>query len=289
MFRSATRGLPGAMLGALLLAACATNTDRGPDADAAGAAGAADGGTVSVVTLNIYHDKADWPKRRVQIAETLRTLKPDVIALQEVLQTETLPNQAEWLAGELGYQVQFTSTDTPDKARRYGNALLTPHRILERGETMLQPLDDSRTATMLRIEVHGRAVDVYGTHLHWTDEGGAIRARQLDDLVAFIAAASGDSPVLVAGDFNTVADAPELARLRERFVDSFGTLHPDAGPGTTTLNQAWFDAPRRIDHVFFDRGRLLPLRSEILFTQPDADGVWASDHHGLLSVFRLLD
>src|SRR5690606_24015840 len=58
MFRSATRGLPGAVLGALLLAACATNTDRGPGADAAGA------GTVSVVTLNIYHDKAHWPKRR---------------------------------------------------------------------------------------------------------------------------------------------------------------------------------------------------------------------------------
>ena len=281
MFRFFT--LPGAMLGALLLAACATDTDRGPDADAAGA------GTVSVVTLNIYHDKADWPKRRVQIAKTLRALKPDVIALQEVLQTDTLPNQAEWLARELGYQVQFTSTDPPGKARRYGNALLTPHHILGRGETMLQPLDDSRTATMLRIEVRGRAVDVYDTHLHWTDEGGAIRARQVDGLVAFIAATSGDAPVLVAGDFNTVADAPELARLRERFVDSFGTLHPDAGPETTTLNQAWFDAPRRIDHVFFDRGRLLPLRSEILFTQPDADGVWASDHHGLLSVFRFLD
>lgn len=281
MFRFVTQ--PCAMLGALLLAACATNTDRGPDADAAGA------GTVSVVTLNIYHDKADWPKRRVQIAETLRALKPDVIALQEVLQTDTLPNQAGWLAGELGYQVQFTSTDPPGEARRYGNALLTPHRILGRGETMLQPLDDSRTATMLRIEIRGRTVDVYDTHLHWTDEGGAIRARQVDGLVDFIAATSGDAPVLVAGDFNTVADAPELARLRERFVDSFGTLHPDAGPETTTLNQAWFDAPRRIDHVFFDRDRLLPLRSEILFTQPDADGVWASDHHGLLSVFRFLD
>ena len=278
MFRSHMRMPLAATLCALLLAACATGTDRDPDPRAAGTA------TLSVVTLNLYHDKADWPKRRVQIAATLRELKPDVIALQEVLQTETLPNQAQWLAGELGYQVQFTSTDAPDKARRYGNELLTPHRVLGRDEKMLRPLDDSRTATMLRIEVHGRAVDVYDTHLHWTDEGGAIRARQVGDLVDFIAATSEDAPVLVAGDFNTVADAPELASLRERFGDSFGVLHPDAGPGTTTLNQAWFDSPRRIDHVFFDRGRLLPLRSEILFTQPDADGTWASDHHGLLSV-----
>ena len=283
MFRFPARWPFGAALCAWLLVACATSTGNAPDTQATDAA------TLSVVTLNLYHDKADWPKRRVQIAQTLRELKPDVIALQEVLQTETMPNQAEWLAGELGYQVQFTSVDAPDKARRYGNALLTPHRILGRSERMLRPLDDSRTATMLHIEVRGRAVDVYDTHLHWTVDGGAIRAQQAEDLVDFISASSGDVPVLVAGDFNTTADAPELARLRERFGDSFGVLHPDAGPDTTTLNQVWFDTPRRIDHVFFDRDRLLPLRSDILFTQPDADGIWASDHHGLLSVFGFRD
>lgn len=271
-----------AMLCALLLAACTgLHGSREP------APGAA---TFSVVTLNLYHDKADWPRRRVQIARTLRELAPDVVALQEVLQTEDLRNQAEWLAAELGCQVHFTSTDPAGSARRFGNALLTPHRILARGERALQPHDDFRTAAMLRIEVHGRPVDVYATHLHWTDGGGAIRARQVDDLLDFIATASGDHvPVVVAGDFNTEAGAPELSRLRGRFADSFGTLRPDAGPETTTLNRAWFDRPRRIDHIFHDPARLVPLRSEILFTRPDADGTWASDHHALLTVFALRD
>ena len=57
----------------------------------------------TLVTLNLYHDRDDWPKRRVQIVNTLRALEPDAIVLQEVLQHEGLPNQATWLARELGY------------------------------------------------------------------------------------------------------------------------------------------------------------------------------------------
>ena len=243
--------------------------------------------TISAVTLNLYHDRADWPKRRVQIAETLRALKPDVVFLQEVLQHEKLQNQAEWLAGEIGYAAYFVSVDPADRVHRYGNAILTPHPIQQRDQVALEPRSDSRTAGMLRLEVRGEAINVYVTHLHHTGEGGALRERQVADLVAFIRRTAGDSPSLVGGDFNTLADAPELAALTERFGDSFGTLHPNAGPETTTLNRAWFDAPRRIDHIFYERERFEPLHSEILFTKPDADGTWASDHHGVLSRFAV--
>jgi beta-glucosidase len=243
--------------------------------------------TVSVVTLNLYHDRDDWPKRRKQIPEALRALAPDAIVLQEVLQHATLQNQAEWLAAELGYQVYFTSVDPEGRVHRYGNAVLTPHPVLARDQTALEPRDDGRNAGMLRIDVRGHAVNVYVTHLHHTAEGAAIRERQVTGLMDFIARTAGDAPGIVGGDFNALADAPELAALTRDYGDSFGLLHPDAGPDTTTLNLAWFDTPRRIDHIYFERGRFRPLRSEILFTQPDADGAWASDHHGLLSVFAI--
>lgn len=243
--------------------------------------------TISVVTLNLYHDRDDWPKRRAQIPGVLRALKPDAIVLQEVLQHATLQNQARWLADELGYEMHFTSVDPEDRVHRYGNAVLTPHPVLAREQVALEPRDDGRTAGLLRIDVRGRPVNVYVTHLHHTGEGAAIRERQVGDLMRFIARTSGDAPSIVGGDFNALADAPELAALTDAYVDSFGTLHPDAGPDTTTLNLAWFDTPRRIDHIYFERGRFRPLRSEILFTQPDADGIWASDHHGVLSVFAI--
>ena len=244
--------------------------------------------TLSVVTLNLYHDKDDWPKRREQIADTLRELQPDVIALQEVLQHETLPNQAEWLAQELGYQSYFISVDPEDKLRRYGNALLTRQPVLARGQQHLNPMDDSRTVGFVRIKLQGQPVNVYVTHLHHTPEGRALRVQQVDDLMAFIHSTSEGMPSVVAGDFNTAADSPELDCLRSEFTDSFGTLHPDVTPeAASTLNPAYFPNPARIDHVFHQRGCFIPLSSALLFSQPDAQGVWASDHRGLSATFRL--
>src|SRR5689334_2368988 len=68
-------------------------------------------GDISVVTLNLWHDKADWPARQRIIVATLRALRPDVIVLQEVLQHATLPNQAMTLADALGYEYRFASLD----------------------------------------------------------------------------------------------------------------------------------------------------------------------------------
>ena len=248
------------------------------------AAAAAD--TVQIVTLNLYHDKDDWPSRRVQIVEKLKQLQPDVIALQEVIQRESLINQAEWLAGQLGYQWHFTSTDPADKPQRYGNAVLTRHPILGRGQKFLRPLDDSRTAAFLRIDLGGRTLNVYATHLHWTDGGGAIRVRQVADLMEYIAATSEGLPSIVAGDFNSTADSPELALLRENFIDAYGGQHSDANSITSsTLNLKYF-APKRIDHIFYQRGVFQPVLSEIILNQADAQGVWASDHYGMHAELR---
>ena len=243
-------------------------------------------GTIKIATLNLYHDKDDWPRRRVQIVEEFKREQPDVIALQEVIQREGLVNQAEWLAGELGYAWHFVSTDPVGKPMRYGNAILTRHPILLRGEQRLRPLDDSRTAGLLRIDLEGRALNVYVTHLHWTDQGGPIRAQQVADLLQYIAATSEGIASVVAGDFNATADAPELASLREGFIDAYGSQHPDADPVTSsTLNLKYY-APKRIDHVFYQRGEFTPVSSQIIFNHADADGTWASDHYGMLAILR---
>jgi len=243
--------------------------------------------SLKVVTLNLYHDKDDWPKRRAQIVAELKRLRPDAIALQEVLQDEGLINQAQWLAAELGYRWHFVSTDPAGQPRRYGNALLTRHPILQRGQKFLQPLDDNRTAAFLRIDLHGQPLNLYATHLHWTDQGEAIRARQIADLMQYIAATSENIPSLVAGDFNSTADSPELAALRDGFVDIYGNLHPQAdAASSSTLNLKYF-APKRIDHVFFQRDAFTPVGAKILFDLADAQGIWASDHFGMLAELRL--
>ena len=243
--------------------------------------------TLTLVTLNLYHDKDDWPRRRVQIVDTLKALQPDVIALQEVLQHENLPNQAEWLATQLGYDWHFVSVDPPDKPRRYGNALLTRLPVLARNEEKLRPFDDSRTVALLRVDLHGKPINLYATHLHHTGQGSAIRKQQLDDLMAFIATTAGGFPSLVAGDFNSAADSPELAALRENFVDTYGSLHPGADAKTSsTLNLHYFK-PARIDHVFHQANVFTPVTAEIILNHPGPDGTWPSDHYALKVVLSL--
>lgn len=259
----------------LLLAACAS----APSHDTASPA-------LRVVTLNLYHDKAEWPKRLPLIIEQVRALDADVIALQEVLQTADLPNQAQTLGDALGYSVQFVSNDPERQPHRYGNALLTRLPVLEQDWMPLEPRDDSRSMGHARLRFDGRPLDVYFTHLHHTPQGAAMRRRQLEDARTFIQRRDDAVPSIVLGDFNAPASAPELSIL-EGYVDSYGALHPGAdAEGITTLNPHFFDVRTRIDHVFARRGRFEILEARIVLDTPGADGTWPSDHFGTFVVLR---
>lgn len=246
------------------------------------------GSRISLVTFNLYHDKDDWPKRREQLLRQMQALRPDAIALNEVLQHEQLRNQAQWLAERLGYQVAFFSTDAEGQPRRYGNALLTRHPILARAERRLQPHDDSRTAGLLRIDMDRRLLNLYVTHLHWTDGGGAIRERQVRDLLQFVADSADGAPALLLGDFNAEARAPELAAIAAGYADAFALAHPQAtAEQAGTLNRHYYATPRSIDHVFLPPRQFGVASAQRLFDRPDANGVWASDHYGLHVVLQM--
>ncbi|WP_312239099.1 endonuclease/exonuclease/phosphatase family protein [Stenotrophomonas sp.] len=239
---------------------------------------------LSMVTFNLHHDRENWPARRKVILRELQALRPDAIALQEVIQKPNVRNQAAWLARRLGYDYQFVSTDPPGRFKRYGNALLTRRPVLARNDHLLAPLGDYRTVAHLRIDVDGRPVNVYATHLNErSDETGSrIRAEQVADLLTFIAGTAGDAPVVIAGDFNALVDAGDLSALRNQYGDSFGSVHVNnALAQVSTLNRHYYQAPSRIDHIFFQQDRLLAREAKILFDQPYAEGRWASDHYGV--------
>lgn len=238
-----------------------------------------------VVTLNLWHDQSDWPKRLAVILAGLRERKPDVLCLQEVLQHTTLRNQAETLADSLGFQAHFVSVDGVEREKRYGNAILTPHRVIVRGGKNLAPANDYRVVAHLRVDVRGHVVNVYDTHLHHTPEGGAIRATQVADLLAFVDSTRGDGAVVLAGDFNAVVESPELSPVLAAWQDVYGATRKPGGPANeSTMNAARGLPAERIDHVFVPAGSgavLKPLAARVLFQEPGPGGVWASDHFGV--------
>lgn len=249
-----------------------------------------DSGMLTLVTLNLWHDKGDWPKRERLIVAALRELHPDVITLQEVFQHEGLPNQAKTIADALGYHHVFASVDAPDKPQRFGNAILTRHPIIARDWKALQPLDDYRNIVHVRIASDGREINVYDTHLHWTEGGGAIRAKQVADALDYIAATDAGLPSVLAGDLNASMDAPELQPLLGPFLDAYAAMHPDMASGDrahATLDLGQYP-PRHIDQVLLQRGAFVPTQATVILDKPDADGTLASDHYGVMARFRLL-
>jgi len=244
--------------------------------------------TASLLTFNLYHDKADWPTRRALIVDGIATLRPDVVVLQEVLQDDALRNQAEDLAAALGYEATFISIDPPSRARRYGNAILTRQPVLARDWRALRPLDDSRTVGMVRIDVRGAPLEVYATHLHHEDtpEGARKRAEQLADLLDFVERTTSGAPRVIAGDFNVAAGRPELSALTRGHDEAFSRLH--SGDPRPTLNPHYFPTnARRIDQVFLQRGALAPIEARIVLDREGAPGVWPSDHFGVFVRFAI--
>lgn len=246
---------------------------------------------LTAVTLNIWHDQHEWPARRTVIVDSLRALAPDVIFLQEVLEHEGLPNQAAQLADSLGCSYVFASVDPPGAAKRYGNAILTPHKIIAWQEVKLAPLDDYRVAAHARIELgSGRGdLDAYVTHLHHTAEGAAIRATQVAGLLAFVDStrAPGDgASLLIGGDFNAAPATHELAPMRARYTDA---LIVSGAPEATTLNPAMGHTPVRIDYLWCEpHGPLQPQAARVILGAPTPAGVWASDHFGVWARFAVV-
>lgn len=79
---------------------------------------------MTLFTLNLHHDREDWPGRRAYIAKELKRLAPDVIGLQEVIERRgSVENQAAWLARKLGDDCTFASVDPVGAPKRDGNAL----------------------------------------------------------------------------------------------------------------------------------------------------------------------
>ncbi|KAF1015710.1 MAG: hypothetical protein GAK31_01185 [Stenotrophomonas maltophilia] len=253
-----------------------------PVADRAAAVQAAPG--MGMATINLHHDREDWPARRRIILAELKRLQPDAIALQEVIQKRNVRNQAQWLASQLGYRYVFVSTDPVGAPKRYGNALLTRRPVLAQGDHLLLSLDDYRTVAHLRIDVDGQPVNVYATHLNErNDEAGKrIRRTQVEGLLRYISTTSAGAPVVIAGDFNALVDASDLSELRSRYGDSYGSVHVNTALAqVSTLNRHYYDAPSRIDHIFFQQDAMLAREAKILFDTPGEDGRWTSDHYGV--------
>jgi endonuclease/exonuclease/phosphatase family metal-dependent hydrolase len=256
-----------------------------------------------VLTLNIWNLDGDWRARRQAILAVLRRWEPDVVCLQEVVESEQ-GNQAEWLAAQLGdWNVAFAAVQHHLGPARFGNAVLSRWTIDTQSSAHLPHEADD--AEVQRVVVHARTsgVDVFSTHLAWQLHDADLRERQVQALVEFVDAntqSGAPSGPVIAGDFNAEPDSTAIRYLtgltslggKSTYFQDAWRLAGDGGPGLTwsraNAHAAREHEPdRRLDYIFsgvhLDTGAGRPLECHLVADQP-VDGVWPSDHFGVLAV-----
>lgn len=260
--------------------------------------------TIEAATLNIWNRMGEWEARLKVIRQQLEALAPDVLALQEVirLEGEHEVNQAEDIARGFGYHIAF-GRGVDAKPWGLGNAILSKWPIQRTLTFSLPGNDEARCVVFAEIGSPMGKLPVFSTHFNWKLDEGHVRqlqARALTSFVQSVAPINADAlPPIVMGDFNAEPDSDEIRFMRGHaslggqcvyYADSFGVAGGGA-QGTTFArrnpNALLVREPnRRIDYVFVrgpdEKHRGEPLSAKVCFDQP-IDGVWASDHFGVVA------
>jgi endonuclease/exonuclease/phosphatase family metal-dependent hydrolase len=261
-----------------------------------------------VLTLNHWFTAGDWRARRVEICAWIKHLEPDVICLQEVLESPDGDNTARWIAehAEGDWHVAYAGRDVFDGAARFGNAILSRWPIDESSDRDLTSNPPGRLDEVQRCVLHARTngYDLYCTHLVWRYEEGFIRETEvveLDDFVKETSSKHSPIPPVICGDFNAEPDSTEIRFLTGgHAIDGRSTYYQDAwrvapgkGDGFTwdnrNTNAAVEREPdRRIDYIFSGWDPNRPKGAgRIAFSAVVCDraltGAFASDHFGLFA------
>jgi endonuclease/exonuclease/phosphatase family metal-dependent hydrolase len=236
------------------------------------------------------------------VADAIRDLQPDVVGLQEVREAPGMPNQAELLAAATSYQYAFAPAVAFGGGHE-GLAILARHPIAEHAALELPHAE----ATERRILLSARLTTVAGelwvhtTHLNYRLAHGRQREDQVLAIDAAVSARAG-GPQIVMGDFNARPESDEirfmrglctLGERRTHYQDTWERVHPGesgwtwcvANPYTRAL--AFLEPDRRLDYIFVTpgrrdgRGRVLDCR--VVLDRPAPDGVFASDHFGVVA------
>jgi endonuclease/exonuclease/phosphatase family metal-dependent hydrolase len=271
---------------ACALIACGHDTPAAPSSASAAPAASATPASITfrVVSWNVQHGYTP-DKRHVnqeQIA-FLASLKPDVVALQEMAEWDndmsTMYRQGlESLTGRRWAWRYESDLPKAPVNRRDGNALgsalgVTSQEV-QRLDDPSAPDDNNRNRSVIRFAIAegGVRVDLATTHLDYLDT--ANRRSQVDRMQAFLA--RGSQSRIVAGDFNAEpGDTATWSAWSAEYADAWiSSVNPASGSaGFTMPVRSTTGRPGRIDYQWYANAK--PARVELVQTQ-------LSDHYALV-------
>ncbi len=210
-----------------------------------------------VMTYNVHHcmgrDGKISPNR---IAAIIARHDPDIIALQELDTTEHM-HQAEVIAKKLAMTFHFHPSLAVRKGHR-GNAIFSkfPIRLVRNGnlprlseKRFLEPILEPRGALWVEIEVRGKKVQVFNTHLSLSAAEGLLQIKALCG-TDWIGNPECVGPVVFCGDLNSLPGSKICKQLGQTLKNT----HFELANHRPLKTLPSFYPLRLIDHVFVGSG-----------------------------------
>ena len=174
-----------------------------------------------------------------RIADVLRELEADVIALQEVdarYHVDDGVDQIAHLAEAVGYQA-VPGPVLKSHRGSYGNGLLTRHPLVRvRRVDLSVPGRERRGALDADLEIDGTRVRVVAAHLGLRPRERQIQVSRLLDALR----GHDGGPLVLLGDFNEwLTVSPVLNRLHRRFGRSPGVRSFPSRFPVFALDRVW--------------------------------------------------
>jgi endonuclease/exonuclease/phosphatase family metal-dependent hydrolase len=265
-------------------------------------------GDVRVVTLNLWGRRGEWAERRQVLIDGFRALRPDLVAFQEAIKNDEYDQVVDLLGP--GFHVAHQTSREPD-GQGVSIASRWPLGEMHEVDLHLTPRTSDFACTTLVAEVLapepvGRLL--FANHLpNWQPSFEHERELQAVAAAQFVEerARQGNPHVILAGDLDADPDAASVRFWSGRqslggmsicYRDAWESANP-GDPGHTFTPQnplvSDWDWPfRRIDYIFVRCGEhggptLYIAACALIFNEP-VNGVWASDHFGLVTDLAVL-
>jgi endonuclease/exonuclease/phosphatase family metal-dependent hydrolase len=258
-----------------------------------------------VMNLNMLHGYPDFEhlsERLDLIAEQVKIISPEFVTLQEVPWTRTTRSAARYLAEETGMNYVYL----PANGNRWtiffeeGVAILSKFPLKDVEFVELFPraeFFEHRVALKTTAVAPWGKIHIVSTHL--TNGDPKINQLQAQNLYQYVSGIK-DGNVIVAGDFNATENSPQIKFLDNEWIDTYRKVNPYL-PGFTCCVKQLIASPvdnnleKRIDFIFMAPDKVNPspivIESQRVMVLPYWVGnqqLWASDHIGVLSKFRVL-
>jgi endonuclease/exonuclease/phosphatase family metal-dependent hydrolase len=249
------------------------------------------GSTLKVLHWNTHRAwGTDGKYDLTRIATWIAKINPNIVSLNEVQRYTSYANEDQPArlvtmlkekTGATWYQYFRT---TSGSAKGHGNLILSRFPI---ASTSYCQLSTDRVAANVGININGRLVNFYSTHLNSSSTTSTYRIAETKKLLTCLSTDAEQK--IVAGDFNARDYTSEINLFEVGQYDGWAEAAID-GTAIDYAGNTAFGATRnrRIDYVWYSkRATNVVLKGARVFDTRDANGVMPSDHKPLLVTFEV--